>query len=592
MTAEFVSSSDRVVVTSTQRATILRRRRFVFAFLVGLTLAGLVAWLGSILANDGFDILDLLMIISFLIYAPWIVIGFWNSLIGLILLRSTVDPVRQVMPEAVDARDSGPMTVRSAVVMTIRNEEPARVFAHLELLIESLGKTGHGHAFDYFLLSDSSLPQVIGAEEQAFEVWYQKLPPDCRLVYRRRESNVGFKGGNVHEFCERNGHNYEFMVLLDTDSLMSGETVVRFVRIMQSNPRIGILQSLAVGLPSTSLFARIFQFGHRLGMRVFVLGAGWWQGDRCQFWGHNAVIRLAPFTQHCRLPVLPGRSFGGHIICHDQIEAVLMYSAGYEVRLLPQECGSYEGNPPALPDYLQRNSRWCQGNLQNLRLIGLASGKPVSLFHLVFMAQKFIGAAAVVTFVVLAAIAAALKPADASFPAKSALAFYGACVIVLFMPKLCSILDTLSSSPKRYGGVARFLVGGLVEVLFTFLLVPASFVASTSSLIGLFAGRPLAWDGQRRAGYRLSLPDAVAALWVTTSFGLVLLSALALAAPGAIVWFLPFLSGLLLAIPFALMTSSATIAALAAKLKICAGPEEIDPPSEIARITPLLMQRR
>jgi membrane glycosyltransferase len=262
MTAEFVSSSDRVVVTSTQRATILRRRRFVFAFLVGLTLAGLVAWLGSILANDGFDILDLLMIISFLIYAPWIVIGFWNSLIGLILLRSTVDPVRQVMPEAVDARDSGPMTVRSAVVMTIRNEEPARVFAHLELLIESLGKTGHGHAFDYFLLSDSSLPQVIGAEEQAFEVWYQKLPPDCRLVYRRRESNVGFKGGN------------------DTDSLMSGETVVRFVRIMQSNPRIGILQSLAVGLPSTSLFARIFQFGHRLGMRVFVLGAGWWQGDR------------------------------------------------------------------------------------------------------------------------------------------------------------------------------------------------------------------------------------------------------------------------------------------------------------------------
>jgi membrane glycosyltransferase len=589
MTAEFVSPSDGVVVTSTERATILRRRRFVFAFLVGLTLAGLVAWLGSILANDGFDILDLLMIISFLVYAPWLVIGFWNSLIGLILLRSTFDPLTRVMSAAMDTRDTGPITVRYAMVMTIRNEEPERVFAHLEMLMDSLGKTGHGGAFDYFILSDSSLPQVIRAEEQAFEYWRQRLPADCRLSYRRRSSNVGFKGGNVREFCERNGHNYEFMVLLDTDSLMSGETVVRFVRIMQSNPRIGILQSLAVGLPSASLFARIFQFGHRLGMRVFVLGAGWWQGDRCQFWGHNAVIRLAPFTQHCRLPVLPGGSpLGGHIICHDQIEAVLMYRAGYEVRLLPQECGSYEGNPPALPDYLRRNSRWCQGNLQNLRLVGLAAGNPVSLFHLVFMAQKFIGAAAVVTFVVLAAIAAAL--ADSSFPAKSALAFYGVCLVLFFTPKLCSIVGTLSSSPKSYGGPARFVLGVCLEIAFTVLLVPISFVASTGSLIGLLAGRPLAWNGQRRDGYHLSLPDAAATLWSSTLFGLALLSVLALTTPGAIVWFLPFLSGLLLAIPFALMTSSPSIAALAARLKICAGPEELDPSPEIATILPVLMK--
>src|SRR5690606_37605940 len=97
----------------------------------------------------------------------------------------------------------------------------------------------------------------------------------------------------------------------------------------------------------------------------------WWQGDCGPYWGHNAMLRIAPFMRHCRLPVLPGAPpLGGRILSHDQVEATFMRRAGWEVRVLPEESGSFEENPPTLPDFIKRDLRWCQGNWQYLRLVG------------------------------------------------------------------------------------------------------------------------------------------------------------------------------------------------------------------------------
>src|SRR5690606_26210930 len=121
----------------------------------------------------------------------------------------------------------------------------------------------------------------------------------------------------------------------DADSLMTAEAMLRLTRIMQRHPHVGIVQTLVTGLPSASAFARIFQFGMRLGMRSYTLGAASWQGDCGPYWGHNAILRLEPFIAHCHLPLLPGKPpLGGHVLSHDQIEAVLMRRAGYEVRVL------------------------------------------------------------------------------------------------------------------------------------------------------------------------------------------------------------------------------------------------------------------
>jgi membrane glycosyltransferase len=582
---------DATVAAGAQSLASVNLRRLIYLSLVVATLTGLTAWLAWILTPCGLGVLEVLMLVAFLVYGPWIVIGFWNSLLGIALIRGAVDPLVRVMPSARCAHDADPITVRTAIVMTIRNEEPTRALAHMRVVMASIEKTSHGAQFDYFVLSDSSLIDVIAAEESAITAWRSELPTGRpRLIYRRRPENVGFKGGNVHDFCDRWGDSYELMVLLDIDSLMTGETVLRLVRIMQANPRIGIVQSLAVGLPNPNAFARIFQFGHRHGMRIFVMGAGWWQGDRCQFWGHNAVIRVAPFTRHCRLPILPGSPpLGGHIICHDQIEAALMYRAGYEVRLLPVECGSYEGNPPTLPDYLRRNSRWCQGNLQNLWLIGAYRGQPLSVFHLAFMAQKFIGGAAVAVFVMLAALAAALWPAEVAFPTKAAFAFYAIWLVMTFTPKFCSIVDTMLRSPASYGGPGPLIVGAAVEFAFSFILMPVSFVASGGSILALATKHAMVWNGQRRDGSRMSPLAALAALWGPTSFGFALLVALALAAPATIPWFAPFIVGLLLAAPFTIVAGWPGVDAWMMRHGICATPEEIDAPAEVAAIMPLLM---
>ncbi len=579
------AQSGELTPTATQGLAALVQRRRIFSALCLLTLIAMGIWLGTILSADGFDVLDWLMLAAFLITAPWFVIGFWNSAIGFAILQFARDPNEIILPPAVKAGDNDPVFTRVAILVTVRNEDPKRAFRRLRTVKTSLDATGYGDQFDYFVLSDSSRADVIAAERAAFEAWRTEFPDPDRLVYRRREDNAGFKAGNLRDFCERWGKNYEIMVPLDADSLMTGAAIVRLVRIMQANPLLGILQSLVVGMPSPSFFARTFQFGMRHGMRSFTAGSAWWHADCGPFWGHNAAVRIAPFTDYCRLPELPGRPpFGGPIMSHDQIEAVLMRRAGFEVRVLTEEGGSYEENPPALPDFARRDLRWCQGNLQYLKLVGLPALFPTSRMQIAMAIQMFLVSPAIVLFLICAAIAAAFFPSGAAFPAVSALAFYFAFVAMYLSPKCFGIADALLRAPKRYGGMGRILAGGLVETIFTFMLVPISMFNQTLFIAGLLFGRNAGWDAQQRDGYRVPWTDAARDLWPATLFGLVMLGFLAFTAPAAIPWFLPFLAGLELSIPFAVFTSWPEVGATAVHWRLCAIPEEFETPVEISAL--------
>jgi membrane glycosyltransferase len=571
--------------TATQAIAMLARRRRIFGALCLLTLISMGSWLGAILAADGFDWLDFLMLAAFLVAAPWFVIGFWNAAIGFLILQFARDPNEIILPPALKARDDDPIFVRVAVLVTVRNEDPKRVFRRMRTVKASLDATGFGDQFDYFVLSDSSHAEVITAERAAFEAWRQEFSDPNRLVYRRRENNAGFKAGNLRDFCERWGKHYEIMVPLDADSLMTGAAIVRLARIMQANPQLGILQSLVVGTPSPSFFARVFQFGMRHGMRSFTSGSAWWHADCGPFWGHNAAVRIAPFTDYCRLPELSGRPpFGGPIMSHDQIEAVLMRRAGFEVRVLTEEGGSYEENPPALPDFARRDLRWCQGNLQYLKLVGLPALFPTSRMQIAMAIQMFLVSPAIVLFLISAALAAAMFPPGAAFPTASALAFYLAFVAMYFAPKFFGIADAILRAPRRYGGVAHILIGGLIETVFTFLLFPVSTFNQTLFMLSLIFGRNAGWDAQQRDGYRVPWMTATRGLWPATLFGLFVLAFLAFTAPAAIPWFLPFLGGLVLSIPFAVLTSLPEVGASAVHWRLCAIPEEFETPAEISAL--------
>jgi membrane glycosyltransferase len=571
---------------------VLLRRRALYGSLVVATTMLLALWFCHVIAAGGFGWLEISLVFFFIMYTTWLSLEFWNAIIGFCLYRVSENILRRVSPPLANIQEESRFPERIAIVMTIRNEDAGGVFARLDAMKTSLNKTPFESQFDYFVLSDSSNAGTIDAEMAACSTFRAKHGETSRLTYRRRTSNEGFKAGNVRDFCEKWGSDYEFMVLLDADSLMTAETLLRLVRIMHANPRLGVLQTFMVGVLMPSFFAQVFEFGHRLGMVCRAVGAVWWQGDRCQFWGHNAIIRLAPFTEFCRLESLPGRGpFSGHIICHDQIEASLMERAGYEVRVLPVESGSYEGVPPALIEFIDRDHRWFHGNLKNLRLLNLPKLPGMSLFHLGVVAQRFLGLIAAVIFVLLAAAKAATWQNEAEFPAYTALALYATVIVVFLTPRLSGLVHTLLNGASRYGGNRAVIFGELTEVCFSLIMLPISMFASTWFLVWLILGRGIKWEAPRRSSYSLGWRSALARLWAHVAFAAALIAFLVLAAPGALLWFAPFLFGLLVVIPFALLTSSPAVTDITRRMKLCAIPEDFDMPFEVAMIRSAQAQR-
>lgn len=572
-----------------QSARMLRRRRIIVALLNGGTFVGLGAVLASVLAAGGWTVVDMLMGVCFVLAAPWSILGFWNAMIGLWLLHGSRQGMAAAAPFAGAAERMGPLAPRTAVLMTLRNEAPERAFRRLAIVKDSLDATGQGGAFSFFVLSDTDDAAVAAAEEAEFARWRGASDAPHRLHYRRRTDNVGYKAGNVRDFCDGPGRDFELMLPLDADSLMDGPTIVRMVRIMAAFPRLGILQSLVVGLPSQSAFARLFQFGMRHGMRSYTMGSAWWAGDCGPFWGHNALVRIAPFRDHCHLPVLPGGPpLGGHIMSHDQVEAVLMRRAGFEVRVWPQECGSYEENPPTVLDFTRRDLRWCQGNLQYVRLLGMPGLKPMSRFQLVWAVSMFLGIPAWTAMFALAALKP-LERADLAggYPASAALFVYLAFLAMFLAPKLAGYCDVALTPGglARYGGPGRFAAGAAAELTFSFLLGAATTLRTTLFMIGLPFGRSVTWNGQSRDARALSWRTAVAGLWPQTLFGTAVIAALAWHAPVALAWGAPLLAGFPLAVPLAVLSADPAVGAWFVRHGLCALPEETVTPPEVAALT-------
>ena len=437
------------------------------------------------------------------------------------------------------------------------------------------------------MLSDTNNPAVAAAEEKAVEAWQAGDADGERIVYRRRTENKAYKAGNVHDFCARWGADYTLMLPLDADSLMAGGEIVRMVRMMQAHPKIGILQSLVVGMPSCSGFARIFQFGMRHGMRSYTMGQAWWVGDCGPFWGHNALVRIQPYHEDCKLPVLSGSPpLGGHVLSHDQVEATLMRRAGYEVRVLPEERGSWEENPPTMLEFAQRDIRWCQGNMQYIRLLDLPGLYPMSRFQLVWAILMFTGIPAWTLMIALLPAAAWQAQGVADFPVTLAIGLYVAFFTMYLMPKIAGLIDAMLTrgGVRRYGGWLRFVTSAAIELVFSFLQGAVSTIRTSIFMIGLLFGKSVVWGGQARDAKRLSWTAAAWNLWPQTLFGLLVCGALLLIAPAVFWWSLPLTAGYLAAIPFAVLTAHPAFGKALQRLGLCGIPEDFETPGEVSAV--------
>ena len=559
-------------------------RRVTFAVLFVATMAASL-WLAALaLAPGGFGVLDIAALVLFAVTLPWMVAGFWNAVIGFVIMRFTADPAKAVLPPAARIRGDEPVTASTAILLCVRNELPARIIRNLEPMLAGIDASGYAGRFHLYILSDTNDADTVTEEAARFSDLAQCWRDRIAITYRRRTVNTGYKAGNIREFCEQWGKRHELAVTLDADSFMTADAILRLVRIMQADPRLGILQGLVVGLPSTSLFARIFQFGMRLGMRSYTIGSAWWQSDCGPYWGHNAVLRLEPFIKYCDLPVLKDGEEERHILSHDQIEAALMRSAGYHVRVLAQEDLGWEENPPTLLEFMRRDLRWCQGNMQYWRFLALPNLKPVSRYQLMLAIMMFIGSPAWIGLLALATIALVSFDNPARFMrADVGNVLFAWVLLMWFSPKIATFVDFLLRPDARraFGGGGRIIVNFAIETAYSILLCPILWISHAIFLVGLLLDREIGWIGQVRDDHAVSFRSALASLWPQTLIGWIAVGLVSATQPAALPYVLFLAAGPALAVPFAMLTAWPPLGRLAVRIGIGRLPEETATPEEL-----------
>ncbi len=333
-----------------------------------------------------------------------------------------------------------------------------------------------------------------------------------------------------------------------------------------------------------SLFARTQQFAGRLYGPMLARGLAFWQGPRGGYWGHNAIIRVQPFMQHCGLPDLPGQApLGGEILCHDTVEAALMQRAGWDAWLVPGIEGSYEETPTNLLDHLVRERRWCQGNLQHLRVLRARGLKLGSMLHIGVGILHYLSAPLLLASLVLSTTLQGGwgATADAGRWQGMLLALV---LVLMFAPKLLAIGTVLATKggARPYGGAGRLLASALLEQVFSTLVGSILTVFYTVFVATTLMGRVVRWDVQARDDRGLGWREAVHRLGPPVGMGAV--AAGLMAAAGAPWAWLPLVPGLLLGVPLAVLSSRASLGQAARRAGLFATPEETRPGRELAAL--------
>ncbi|HSU07438.1 MAG TPA: glucans biosynthesis glucosyltransferase MdoH, partial [Acetobacteraceae bacterium] len=479
------------------------------------------------------------------------------------------------------------------------NESPARVLAGLQSIYDSLIRVNMLHRFDIFILSDTTDPDIWIEEESAFLDLRKRTGGHDRIFYRRRPRNVARKSGNIAEWVGRFGGAYPQMLILDADSIMDGTTLVRLVGAMEQHPDIGLIQTLPIITGGTTLFARLQQFAGRVYGPVIAHGIAWWHGAEGNYWGHNALIRTRAFAEQAGLPSLRGRApFGGHILSHDFVEAALLRRGGWAVHMVPALGGSYESGPPSLIDLALRDRRWCQGNLQHAAVLPARGLHWISRLHLLTGIGSYVTAPLWLMFLITGILLAlqarfvtpAYFPAGQSLfpqwpvidPVRAMWLFVGTMGLLL-APKLFGCMTVLLHGPTRRGcGGTRLLAGVMIETVVAGLIAPVVMLTQSIDVASILAGRDAGWSVQRRDDGSLPARAIARRFRFHTILGLLLGLVAWLVSPFLLLWMLPVVLGLVLAVPLAYFTGMRRIGLALHRHGLLRIPEETAPPAVLA----------
>ena len=567
-----------------------QRRRWTFALLVlcSTVLASVLfaqvqpayesAWLGW-----G-------QIALFALLSAWVVSGFMTGMMGFwVMLRGDKHSLsaRSVAGHALSP------DARTAIIMPICNEDVATVFAGLRATCESVAATGHGQTFDVFVLSDSYDSDIARAERAAWEDLRMALAanpqqPQVQVYYRLRKRRTHRKAGNVADFCRRWGKDYRYMVVLDADSVMSGDCIVSMAKLMEANPTAGIIQTATQAIGHVTLHARAQQFASRVTGRLFTLGMQFWQLGESHYWGHNAIIRVEPFMQHCALAPIPGKGgLAGGIMSHDFVEAALMRRAGYHVWLVADLVGSYEQQPPDLLAELQRDRRWCQGNLQNARLVAEPGIHPVHRSMFITGAMAYLSAPLWLAFLTLGTalwLSGAKLVADWHILPAELLALWAWTLTLLFLPRILGVAAVfMRREHHEYGGASSLLKSAVLESVLAILQAPIRMLAHSLFVLIALTGLKLEWKSPPREAQAVPWRHAVRQLAPMSLVIGLLAVGVSFIDSSALLWLIPVGLPLALAIPLAVLTSQIALGKAMRAQQLLMIPEESWSPPVLRR---------
>ena len=547
-------------------------RLFIMAMLV-IPSTALAGWsLYEIFLPNGLTNLEIAQLGLGLTLFGWLCMAFWTGIIGFVLQLFNIDPLSLRKKQCAPDQDS-PLVQKHAVVMPVYNEDTRRIMVGFEACVREIMGSTQAEQFDFFMLSDTRDEQKAEAELRAWNRMTKRLGRYASHVfYRRREENSHRKVGNLKDFCERWGTNYESMIVLDADSIMSGERMLDLARRIEQNPETALVQTIPMPVRQDTFFGRFVQFAAHLYSPMLATGLSFWQTDSANYWGHNAIIRIAPFMQHCGLPTLEGRApFGGEVLSHDFVEAALLRRAGWQAYLLTDTTGSYEEVPSNIVDYAIRDRRWVQGNIQHLGLLKVKGLKTANRLHFLFGAFAYISS--LVLFCMLA-----LGTADALIRATSVPDFFVSeyqlfpswqvarqdmmmvtmwgTAALLFLPKLLGITLALIKRRSEFGGAFSLLKSAILELVMAVLIAPLMMFYHSYFVISVFIGHSVKWEAQEREGRKVpwsvafkhtQIMSCLAVIWGVTTFYYT---------PSLFMWLLPVLIGMVLAAPIIRLSSS------------------------------------
>ncbi len=564
------------------------RRLLLFALAMGTT-AGGIHLLATALGPQVPYGLAIALLAVFALGFGWITLSFWAGLIGFALKISGLHPL-SLRPQGPGDGKVPTLVGRTAILVPVYNEAPDEVFGRLATTWRSLAATGQSDAFELFVLSDTTNDAIATEEASGIEVLRRQLGIGERLHWRRRVRNVGRKAGNIADWLDTHGARFDHMIVFDADSVMSGDTMVRLAALMEASPRTGIIQTHAVAMGRETLFARVLQFSSRLYGSMLATGHAFWQMGEANYFGHNAIIRVAAFSEHCRLPVLKGRApFGGEILSHDFVEAAFIRRAGYFVWNLPTLGGSYEELPTNVIDYAIRDRRWMQGNLQHARLVPARGLHWMSRLHLVmgimgylasplWLGSLLLSAAIVLEHEIVGPVYFGNLPSlFPNWPQYNTGHVHGLLLVtglMLFLPKLLAMVLGLFAPAPAYGGRLALTGSVLLETLFSMLLAPVMMLFHSVFVLSILAGRAVGWPPQERGDRGMPWDLALGRHLGQILLGIAAVSVMGYWAPSFLYWLLPVVAGLLLAPMLAVYSSRRSLGVGARRWRMFMTPEE------------------